>query len=146
MISVSFSAFDEVELRSEDIAFIDGIKYSYIGLRSQKSDGDSGFEIKDATILPNEFYESLMICKSRSLIDRLSEALLTLESDPNFRREAFVELIRLDDSRKSKAAILIAFRRLSSGHKIILLTITKLIEKLQEKINSSTFEKKLVVV
>ncbi|MDI5888428.1 AAA family ATPase [Flavobacterium yafengii] len=133
LISVSFSAFDEVELRSEDIAFIDGIKYSYIGLRSQKSDGDSGFEIKDATILPNEFYESLMICKSRSLIDRLSEALLTLESDPNFRREAFVELIRLDDSRKSKAAILIAFRRLSSGHKIILLTITKLIEKLQEK-------------
>ena len=90
-------------------------------------------EIKDLNVLSAEFYESLKVCKSRGLLPRLVEALETLQSDPNFRRERFVELIMRRELDKSEMVISTAFRRLSSGHKIILLTITTLVEKLQEK-------------
>ncbi|WP_264550789.1 ATP-dependent nuclease [Flavobacterium sp. N2038] len=131
LISVSFSVFDELDLRSDE-KFINGMKYSYIGLR--KTNGQqSELEIKDLNTLSAEFYESLKVCRSRGLISRLAEALETLQSDPNFRRERFVELIMRDELDKLEMVISTAFRRLSSGHKIILLTITTLVEKLQEK-------------
>jgi predicted ATPase len=131
LISVSFSVFDEMNVLSNE-EFINGMKYSYIGLR--KTNGlQSESEIKDLNNLSAEFYDSLKVCKSRGLLSRLTEALETLQSDPNFRRERFVELIKRDELQKSEMVISTAFRRLSSGHKIILLTITKLVEKLQEK-------------
>ncbi|CAD0009470.1 ATP-dependent nuclease [Flavobacterium chungangense] len=131
LISVSFSVFDELDLRS-DVEFINDMKYSYIGLRKTK-ELQSELEIKDLNTLSVEFYESLKVCNSRGLLPRLAEALETLQSDPNFRRERFVELIMRDELDKSAMVISTAFRRLSSGHKIILLTITTLVEKLQEK-------------
>ena len=131
LISVSFSVFDELDLRSGE-EFINGMKYSYIGLRKTK-ELQSELEIKDLNTLSAEFYESLKVCKSRGLLPRLIEALETLQSDPNFRRERFVELIMRRELDRSEMVISTAFRRLSSGHKIILLTITTLVEKLQEK-------------
>lgn len=131
LISVSFSVFDELDLRSDE-KFINDMKYSYIGLRKTQ-EVRSELEIKDLNTLSAEFYESLKVCKSRGLLPRLTEAVKTLQSDPNFRRERFVELIMRDDLDKSEMVISTAFRRLSSGHKIILLTITTLVEKLQEK-------------
>lgn len=131
LISVSFSVFDELDLRSDE-KFINGMKYSYIGLRKTKG-LQSELEIKDLNVLSAEFYESLKVCKSRGLLPRLVEALETLQSDPNFLRERFVELIMRRELDKSEMVISTAFRRLSSGHKIILLTITTLVEKLQEK-------------
>lgn len=128
LICISFSAFDELNMRTEDISNVDGLKYSYIGLRY-----NSGLNMKDPATLPDEFYESLSICKSRGLKKRWEGAVSTLRSDPNFREAGVVELISLSDSRLSHAKIIKTFRRLSSGHKIILLTITKLIEKLQER-------------
>lgn len=131
LISVSFSVFDDFEIL-ENEKFINDMKYSYIGLRGA-NEHSSSLEIKDLNILSEEFFESIKVCKSRGLISRLVESLTTLESDPNFRRERFVELIVRDDLPASQLVIITAFRRLSSGHKIILLTITKLVEKLQEK-------------
>jgi len=133
LISISFSAFDEMEPKSRDTAFVDGIKYSYIGLRQEIDKNSYDSKIKDPTALPLEFWESLSICKSRSLTHRWLQAVSTLESDPNFRQAGIRELILLDGSRDSQAAVLKTFRRLSSGHKIVLLTITRLIEKLQER-------------
>jgi predicted ATPase len=131
LISVSFSVFDELDI-PENLDFINGMKYSYIGLR-EINEFHSGLEIKDLSVLSEDFFESIKVCKSRRLIPRLIDALETLESDPNFQREGFADLILHEDLQAKQEIIITAFRRLSSGHKIILLTITKLVEKLQEK-------------
>lgn len=131
LISVSFSVFDDQDVLEKE-EFINGMTYSYIGLRG-KDGQDFGLRIKDLNALSEEFFESVNVCKSRGLMNRLIESLKTLESDQNFQRERFVELFLRDDLHGSQMVIVTAFRRLSSGHKIILLTITKLVEKLQEK-------------
>ena len=56
-----------------------------------------------------------------------------LESDPNFKEAEIKSLIDIKNKSEFKEQVFDVFRRLSSGHKIVLLTITKLIEKLQEK-------------
>lgn len=130
LLYVSFSAFDEIDPRDEESISYSGLKYSHIGLWQYN---DNKIAIKDPTMLPNEFCDSLDICKSRALKERWIKAIINLQSDPNFREAGIIELIDLDNSRPARAKILKTFRRLSSGHKIILLTITKLIEKLQER-------------
>lgn len=133
LIFVSFSAFDELELIPKYVTFINDIKYSYIGLRQRPEENDTRQKIKDPSMLPNEFLASLELCRSSGLKERWIKAVSSLQSDPNFAEAGITELIELDDSRRSQAIILKLFRRLSSGHKIVLLTITKLIEKLQER-------------
>ena len=58
-----------------------------------------------------------------------------LESDPLFKEAEIMSLIDKDFDKegRSKEHILKIFGKLSSGHKIILLTITRLIENLQER-------------
>ena len=56
-----------------------------------------------------------------------------LESDPNFKDANIRHLIDIKDDEDFKKNVFSIFRRLSSGHKIVLLTITRLIERLQEK-------------
>lgn len=133
LISVSFSAFDETELKPAKVQFVNDIKYSYIGLRQRPEENESNQKIKDPTMLPNEFANSLEICRSNSVKERWLRAVTTLQSDPNFEQAGIIDLINLDNSKSSRARVLRLFRRLSSGHKIVLLTITKLIEKLQER-------------
>lgn len=133
LIFVSFSAFDESELIPNHFEFVNGIKYSYIGLRQRPEENEQGQKIKDPSMLPKEFLDSLELCRASGLKERWTKAVSSLESDPNFAQAGITELIELDDSRRSKALILKLYRRLSSGHKIVLLTMTKLIEKLQER-------------
>jgi len=133
LISVSFSAFDEMDPRSEDSGITSGIRYSYIGLKRQPDEGKTSQSLKESAELQDEFVISLAECKSRGVIERWKRALFTLESDPNFKRVGIVELIELAKSAQSKAIISEKFKMLSSGHKIVLLTITKLIERLQER-------------
>jgi predicted ATP-dependent endonuclease of OLD family len=56
-----------------------------------------------------------------------------LESDPNFKDADIKFLIDIEDDDDFKSQAYSIFNRLSSGHKIVLLTITRLIETLQEK-------------
>lgn len=133
LIFISFSAFDESELKAKDAKFINDIKYSYIGLRQRPEENDQNQKIKDPSMLPREFLNSLECCRASGLKKRWINAVSSLQSDPNFAEVGIIGLIELDDSRDSQAFILKLYRRLSSGHKIVLLTITKLIEKLQER-------------
>lgn len=131
LISVSFSAFDDFDLRA-DAKFINEMKYSYIGLRRAHSK-DMNFEIKDLKELCHEFFESLKVCKSRNLVKRLGSAFQTLESDSNIDTALLLEIINDENLESKGQEIYEIFLGLSSGHKVILLTITSLVEKLQEK-------------
>ena len=64
-------------------------------------------------------------------------ALQTLDADPNFHDAGLLDLVddefeELDTDEIVDAAVGL-FERMSSGHSIVLLTITKLVEKVEER-------------
>lgn len=64
---------------------------------------------------------------------RWQKALKLLESDPIFKESGVSKIaeINLNDNVDEFASPI--FKRLSSGHKIVLLTITRLVEAIEEK-------------
>jgi len=132
LISVSFSAFDEIEPRPEIKDKTKGLQYSYIGLKQIDSTKDNIISTKSTTKLKNEFYKSLAYCRS-SKKKRWRAGIEMLESDPNFKDAEIKFLIDIENDEEFKKQTFNIFNRLSSGHKIVLLTITRLIESLQEK-------------
>jgi ABC-type branched-subunit amino acid transport system ATPase component/DNA-binding transcriptional ArsR family regulator len=133
LISISFSAFDEMEPRTASTTFNFDIIYSYIGLKTGQIHQNHSSLIKTHDELAADFVDSLRVCASRLLSKRWIQAVTTLQSDPNFREAGIEELIGLVTDVKSRSSVLKIFKRLSSGHKIVLLTITRLIERLQER-------------
>jgi predicted ATPase len=116
VISVSFSAFDPFYPYSED----KHPTYSYIGLKKEK-------ELKNSDELADELAKVIaqLDPTKKELWQR---AIDGLASDPNFRELNLSQLIRI--SAQNNAVL---FKQLSSGHAIVLLSITKLIEKIEEK-------------
>jgi predicted ATPase len=133
LIFVSFSAFDEILPKPQDAVFLYGIKYSYIGLKNSSDDKAVEHNVKNLDELTEDFVDSLSICRSRNVIERWVSGISTLGSDPNFRNSNLESLINIIDRKAGSIIVKEIFRNLSSGHKIVLLTITKLIEKLQER-------------
>lgn len=120
IVSVTFSAFDNYQFENKETK--PNIKYQYIGLKNNPNN----FE--------KTFTTSLNQIISESKIERWKNIVSYLESDPVFENEHFIDLIELYDKKIiTKKMIEFRFSKLSSGHKIILLTITKLVELLQEK-------------
>jgi predicted ATPase len=133
VVSVTFSAFDETEQIPERKDKTTGINYSYIGLKRQSKNNEL-LPPKTPTILKNEFIKGLELCIRSSIVDRWRRAMKTLESDPIFEASEVSKLADLDpddlDFQRESGTV---FNRLSSGHKIVLLTITKLVEKIEER-------------
>jgi predicted ATPase len=129
LVSVCFSAFDSFELKKDDLNSENSIGYSTIGLRSPFSK-----EPKSVDKLSNEFVDSIKKCNHGPRNDRLLKALATLSTDSIFAEANIDQLVAysaFDD--EDMAVISKSFKRLSSGHQIVLLTITKLVELVEEK-------------
>lgn len=132
LVCVTFSAFDEFEHPPEQIDKSVGLQYSYIGLKSV--DDKSMDEQDEKSSLAKQFSASLFSCINNSKIGSWKKTILILESDPIFKSFNILELIDNDYSEGYLKSVAIdLFQQLSSGHKIVLLTITRLVEKLQEK-------------
>ncbi|HIF9234106.1 TPA: AAA family ATPase [Photobacterium damselae] len=138
VVSVSFSAFDTFTPPNDQIVQSSGIRYRYVGLK--KSTGEGVWGLKDNFDLGLDCANSLKVClalKSKRL--RWLDAVKTLKSDPNFAEMPLEELVSRfdDDTTPTKDAFEVAakhfFSRMSSGHSIVLLTITSLIETVEEK-------------
>mgnify|MGYP003654526365 CR=1 FL=1 len=132
LISISFSAFDDAEPLPEKMDKTKGIQYSYIGLKKIQTKKNIPSGTKSTSLLKNEFFQSLNYCRS-SMKSRWKNGIEMLESDPNFKNADIKYLIDIEDDIEFKANAYKIFDRLSSGHRVVLLTITRLIEKLQEK-------------
>lgn len=131
LISVSFSAFDSFVPPKDGMENIYGTKYHYIGLKSYFHD-DVLDKPKSKTPkdLSKEFYSSFSFILKSDLRTRLwSNSINNLCSDENFREMKLHELIEQNSSK----VVTKKFEKMSSGHKIVLLTITRLVEKLEEK-------------
>ncbi len=133
LTSITFSAFDETEPKPERKDKTQGIQFSYIGLRRIQSGSDKNSGPKSTLMLRNEFFKSLNANKINARTKRWKSSNEMLESDPNFKEARIAELIDINDDDEIKNIGWDVFKKLSSGHKIVLLTITRLIETLQER-------------
>lgn len=132
IVCITFSAFDDFKLNQIKPKKDTTIEYHYIGLKETiKEDANIVTKTKDPQSLKIEFIESLNGCIVSFKISRWYNAILALETDPMFKEERITQLAENLIDWKEKANAI--FDRLSSGHKIILLTITRLVETLQEK-------------
>lgn len=135
LVSVTFSAFDPFEPLPNRQDKSQGVRYAYIGLKLTGKDKDGKPKPpKSPDALSGDFVSSVMICRQSGKVARWERALEMLQADPIFRDAEVSALARPDDDPdevKTEARRL--FRNLSSGHKIVLLTITRLVETVEEK-------------
>lgn len=132
LIFVSFSAFDEntpIRIGEDDI---ESIKYSYVGLKRFNSAG--AVISKSAEKLKIDFSLSLMNCIKLKKIELWSRIIKMLYSDPIFSDHDPLKLADYDLRRKNYSEeVQKMFNEYSSGHRIVLLTVTKIIESIEEK-------------
>jgi ABC-type multidrug transport system ATPase subunit len=130
LMLVAFSAFDESDLIEDNNDETAGILYSYVGLKKRRQKLRkvvSEVTSKSLNQLSNEFSNSIEVCRRSHRIRRWKESVKMLETDPIFKSLDVSNAINNPENLKD------FFKSLSSGHKIVLLTITKLIEKVDEK-------------
>lgn len=129
VVSVAFSAFDSFAPPVVGPAE-DGIaNYHYIGLKQTPQD-DDGMRLKGNDDLCAEFTESLGRCHEMRRFSRWKWVLDFLASDPMFSSN-LDRLIGIQ-SAEVEAQAGAVFNSLSSGHKIVLLTMTRLVETVEE--------------
>jgi predicted ATPase len=135
LVSVTFSAFDPFEPLPTRQDKSEGVQYAYIGLKHISSDKDGKpLPPKSPEALSRDFGSSVLVCGQGARASRWRNALETLEADPIFRDAAVANLAREEtEADDVKGEALKLFRKLSSGHKIVLLTITRLVETVEEK-------------
>lgn len=134
LVTVSFSAFDDTELPPEGTMQDGGLKYFYIGLRRNPGESETGIRLKTPPMLATEFVKSLAACSVEAKRERWLAALEIMSSDPVFQAADLSRLIDYDFADEGqKEAIRATFGKLSSGHKIVILTLTRLIETVEEK-------------
>ena len=131
LISVSFSAFDPFRPPMDQPDPENGTRYYYIGLKDLAD--DSGTLLKSLGALHDECVSSLLECFSdKDKKRRWEQAILTLQSDENFAQMNLGSLAELSkESVKITGKKLV--ERMSSGHAIVLLTVSRLVAKVEEK-------------
>lgn len=131
IVYVSFSAFDNICKWYSEQDFDKSIPFEYVGLQKNESEKDGELAEVKMIQLDDEFFESLTDICRRNKSNLWIEAIISLSTDPIFAESDIQGLIKGKKVNKDKAKR--TFNRLSSGHKIILLTITKIVEKVEEK-------------
>lgn len=141
LITVSFSPFDKYGPLVTNSGSLD-VRYAYVGLiresaQSRESNegeniGSAPLTIKAQPELFKEFKEAVVACRVGARRTRWAHALESLEADPLFKEADISTIVKDEDEGwEDRAAKL--FRNLSSGHSIVLLIITKLVELIEEK-------------
>lgn len=135
LVSVTFSAFDSFDppvVRQNKLA---GTQYAYIGLKRRGTTaGGDPLPPRSPERLSSDFGRSVWICSKGARLNRWRRALQMLEADPIFKDAEVAELadLELNETELKKQARSL-FAKLSSGHKIVLLTITRLVETVEER-------------
>ena len=130
LVSVSFSVFDDFDLPAAENT---GVRPYQVGLRKKVLiDGNDILQVKTPEDLAKDFTDSLSLCRSGPRAARWRAALNSLETDPLFKEANISKLLEYKNEEWATEATRL-FRRLSSGHAIVLLTITRLVELVDER-------------
>ncbi|MDC7808000.1 AAA family ATPase [Luteimonas sp BLCC-B24] len=131
LVLVSFSAFDDFELSPLES---DRIGCAQVGLHRREGDQQRATSgIKSAPELAVDFRKSLARCRLGLSAQRWRDAVQTLEIDDLFAEANVRALIDQPSSPDWDERAEDLFKRLSSGHAIILLTVTRLVELVDER-------------
>lgn len=150
LVYVAFSAFDVVDVPVQDNPFDYEIGYSYVGLHyvgpkdetaapnAEPERLEAPKRTRPASDLGAEFARSAITVMREKSRDLWKAALENLESDPNFAEAEVSALAEWDTSNdpnfsKFRKEATELFQKMSSGHKIVLLTVTRLVEKVTER-------------
>jgi predicted ATPase len=135
VVSVSFSAFDPFIPPQDRQDRTRGPGFFYIGMKNTNLGNPDGVIAppKTSRDLLNDFVISFRSCLSQpAKRERWRRAVLRLESDANFADMPLRRLLDLDEDLAVTNASKLA-ARMSSGHSIVLLTITRLVDTVDEK-------------
>lgn len=141
IVSVSFSAFDLFIPPDDQRNQNDGMRYNYVGLKKKiTTENEEIWGLKEKNDLAKDFTSSLKLCFSLTAkLNRWKNAVNKLESDFNFAEMNLCSLIdiyqadAIETKNQFHQACVKLFNRMSSGHAIVLLTMTKLVETVEEK-------------
>lgn len=133
IVYVSFSAFDQLYVPIKKKSKHDSTyPYRHVGIANFSQTTGKSLPPKSPKALQAEFAESLKSCLEEPRWQRLRTALTTLETDQILSRVGIRDIFDMqNDSIKKEAAKI--FAALSSGHKIIMLSLVKLIETVSER-------------
>jgi len=129
LVSVSFSAFDSFEPLTASRDRTKGLTYHYVGLKIK----DDSERIKGPRAISAEMSKSARSCLQDSRRSRWVRALRLLESDPIFHATGIADAAERESEDDFLDLLTAKFKLLSSGHKLVLLTITRLVETVTEK-------------
>ena len=121
LVSVSFSAFDNFSLPPASTLRIPA---AFVGLRSETN------ALKSTEDLARDFVISFSRCRLEPRKTRWIRAVRTLATDPLFAEAEVERLLEWDGQSESAGRF---FSLLSSGHAIVLLTTTRLVELVDER-------------
>lgn len=134
----SYSPFDR--FGPVDISNIpSGVKYQYIGLMTLDDTGNESekkLRPKSSDELHIEFCQSMQECLVGVRKQRWLECLKILENDPLFSEADVTKLAEFEDkvySKDWKDIVKTFLNKLSSGHLVTLLSITKLVEVTEDR-------------
>ncbi len=140
LVTVSFSPFDEYgPLIPEQTPLT--VRYSYVGLIQEVApdlisgpprEAQSSLTIKGRKELTEDFVKSVGMCRAGARRERWEQALKTLEADPLFE-EANISAIADETLEDWQPVARKLFKRLSSGHSVVILTISRLVELVEER-------------
>ncbi|WP_367872993.1 AAA family ATPase [Luteolibacter sp. Populi] len=133
VVMVSFSAFDPFDTIDSSWEIKDGMKHSYIGLKEYDGSPKRANKPKTPEQLVAELDRTIGACLVGARRKRWIASLKTLESDPVF---ADFEISQKLSEAKEESKLQPSYpllNELSSGHKIVLLTVAGLIEKVEER-------------
>ncbi|MHA6879240.1 AAA family ATPase [Ralstonia pseudosolanacearum] len=136
LVSVTFSAFDPFEPIPNRRDRSEGLPCAYVGLkRTGKTSDGRPLAPKSPDSLSREFGASVHVCRSQGTrLSRWRRALHMLEADPIFKAADVASLAEEElEDEQLKISARKVFSNLSSGHKIVLLTTTRLVETVEER-------------
>ena len=138
LVSVSFSAFDPFTPPQDQQDPALGTCYSYIGLKSETGAHQDIKDLQKSCV--NALYECF---QNKNKRERWKRAINTLESDESFDMmdlsflEKAYEALSLSGQQNKKISyqerVTPYLNRMSSGHAIVLLTLSELVSKTEEK-------------
>jgi hypothetical protein len=133
LVSVTFSAFDPFQPLPEQRDATLRVRYAYVGLQRPRTADNKPQSPKSPRVLMKEFVSGTSACRRAGKIDRWRRSLEALETDPLFKEAEVTRLSSQEVSKNWESEASGLFKKLSSGHKIVLLTITKLVEEVDER-------------
>lgn len=155
LVSVSFSAFDAFKHLSDGESGGDKLTYHYVGLQCDEQapappEGESESlnpwllqpdpiaplrRTRTSDELTDLIIDKVAFCSSvEGLSQRLSAALRIIEGDPNFAEFGITAIVDAGGPTEAiKSALRPVVKPMSSGHKIVLLTLARLVETVAEK-------------